>query len=174
MDIEIRCRRLTRPPDETALDEAVAQVWSVDSRHGSTPTPWARRMLRYAHTVDATWVQAEMDERLVGCIAVLGDENVRKMTLVGRDPSVPHVYFQLIYAAVRCAIEERAHVLWGGSGVYRFKQNLGFQLQDNNHAAFAGVGTLPHTLGRAIARLESRIQGESIAATGSKGERSDQ
>jgi predicted N-acyltransferase len=154
LGIEVRRYRMAQPLDEATLNKAVEQIWGVERRHNSAPTPWVRRMLEYACMVDATWLQAEIQGRMVGCFIVLGDGDTRKMTLMGRDYDVRYAYFQLIYAAIRCAIEAGVRVLWGGSGVYEMKQKLGFQLASNNYAVFAGTGPSLCALGRMVASME--------------------
>jgi predicted N-acyltransferase len=154
LNIEVSHHPMTQPLDEATLNEAVEQIWSVERRHNSAPTPWAHRMLEYAYMVDTNWLRAEIEGRMVGCFIVLGDGNTRKMTLMGRDYNVRYVYFQLIYTAIRCAIEAGVRVLWGGSGVYGMKQKFGFQLASNNHAVFAGTGPLLCALGRMVAGTE--------------------
>jgi hypothetical protein len=64
----------------------------------------------------------------VGCCSVIGDGGVLAATLLGLDYSLPeyiYVYYQIMYAAVRCAIESRARVLYGGGGAYELKRRLG-------------------------------------------------
>lgn len=156
LGIEVRRYPMVQPLDEVTLDEAVEQIWSVERQHKSAPTPWVRRMLEYAYMVDATWLQAEIQGRMVGCFIVLGDGETRKMTLMGREYDVRYAYFQLIYAAIRCAIEAGVRVLWGGSGVYEMKRKLGFQLASNSHAVFAGTGLWLCVLGRAVAGIERK------------------
>jgi hypothetical protein len=136
------------------LDRAVEQIWSVDQHHKSVPTPWARRMLKYAYMVDATWLKTEIDGQMAGCFIVLGDGDIRKMTLMGRDYDVRYAYFQLIYEAIRCAIEEGVQILWGGSGIYDMKQKLGFELASNNHTVFTGVSSQLRLLARIFVATE--------------------
>lgn len=154
LGIEVSRHLMKAPPDEDILDKAVEQIWCVDLRHQSAPTPWARRMLKFAYMVDATWLKTEIDGQMVGCFIVLGDGDIRKMTLMGRDYDVRYAYFQLIYEAIRCAIEEGVQVLWGGSGVYDMKQKLGFELASNNHTVFTGVSPQLRLLGRIIVGTE--------------------
>jgi predicted N-acyltransferase len=154
LGIKVSRHRMKGSLDEDTLDEAVELIWSVDQHHNSTPTPWAWRMLKYAYMVNATWLRTEIDGQMVGCFIVLGDGDTRKMTLMGRDYDVRYAYFQLIYEAIRCAIEEGVQVLWGGSGVYDMKQKLGFETANNNHTIFAGVLPPLQLLGRIIATTE--------------------
>jgi predicted N-acyltransferase len=132
----------------TAVDEALVLIRNVEGEHNSTPNPWARGMLENAGLVDATWLLAEKDSRLVGCGLLLGDSGARFLTLLGLDYEVRYAYFQLFYAAIRSAIEEGLQILRGGSGAYDLKQRLGFQMEPNVHVVFAGRGALFQRLGR--------------------------
>jgi hypothetical protein len=95
----------------------------------------------------------------------LGDGGARIMTLLGRDYGVDYAYFQLIYTAIRCAIEEGAGFLRGGSGAYDMKQRLGFQLESSNYIVFSGGGKVLQKFGRWAA---TKLQGDK--EPGSTGE----
>jgi predicted N-acyltransferase len=135
----------------TAVDAALVLIRNVEGEHKSTPNPWARAMLENAGMVDATWLLAEQDGQPVGCGLLLGDRGVRFLTLLGLDYEVRYAYFQLFYAAIRCAIDEGLQILRGGSGAYGLKQRLGFQLEPSAHVVFAGRGPLFQRLGRLAA-----------------------
>ena len=134
----------------TRLDEALKLIQNVERRHRSSPNPWARRVLQNADMVDFTWLTAEIDGRLVGCGLLLGDEKTRFLTLLGLDYDVRYVYFQLIYEAIRCAIGEGVRVLRGGSGAYRVKARLGFDLEHNNYVAFTANNRVLRWVGQLL------------------------
>jgi predicted N-acyltransferase len=139
--------QIRRHSTVTALDEAMGLIRNVEKRHNSAPDPCACRALEHMDMLDATWLTAEMDGRLVGCGLLLGDGDSRLLTLLGLDYEVQYAYFQLIYEVIRCAIEEGVHLLRGGSGAYEIKQRLGFQLEHNNHVAFAANNRVLRWLG---------------------------
>ncbi len=153
LGIEISRRRMTPPLDDETLDLAVGQIWSVEAHHKTAPTPWARRLLEFGGMVDGVWLKAEIGGRMVGNFTVFGDGGIWKMTMLGRDYEVRYAYFRLIYEAIRCAIDEKARVLWGGSGVYDMKQKLGFRLVYSNRDIVLGAGSLFGVLGRLLAGL---------------------
>jgi predicted N-acyltransferase len=147
---------ITAHPAVGQPDEALALIRSVEAHHGSTPKPWARAALQHAGMVDAVWLTGKIDRRLVTCGLLLGDGGAWFLTLLGLDYGVQYAYFQLLYAALRCAIERGARLLMGGTGAYETKQRLGFQLVDTNYVAFAGRGPLLRGLGRWLGRMEER------------------
>lgn len=141
----------------TAIDEALTLIRNAERHHRSAFNPWARATLEHAALVDGVWLTAQAQGRLVGCGLLLRDGPAWLMTLLGRDYAVPYAYFQLMYAAIRCAIEGGAQVLWGGTGAYDLKRRLGFQLAENHdYAVFAGRGPLLQRLGRWVAAEEER------------------
>lgn len=146
-------------PTVTDLDEAMRLIGNVEQRHGSPPYPWARAALEHAHMVEATWLAARVGGRLVGCGSVLGEGDARFLKFLGLDYGVSYAYFQLVYAGIRCAIEQGVRVLVGGAGAYETKQRLGFQLVDTNYVAFAGRGPVLGRLGRwLVGKEESKVR----------------
>lgn len=136
------------------LDGAVALIRNVERHHGSTPNPWARAALQHAAMVDAAWLRAEVDGRLVGCGLVLGDGSAYTLRFLGLDYEVQYVYFQLLYAAIRWVVERGGRVLFGGAGGYEIKRRLGFELEDRTWAVFRGRGALLGRLGAWLASME--------------------
>jgi len=132
---------------------ALELVNKVEKRHKSMPKPWARRLLSLANPPHATWLAARSKGELVGCGLVLNDGQVQVATLLGINYQVQYVYFQLMYAAIRNAVEQKAGVLRAGSGAYPFKQHLGFTLEDNNYVAYSGCGPAFQPLGKWLGRL---------------------
>ena len=147
-DLGIVVRRHHQP---VRTEEALALIRNVEAHHGSEPNPRARAIWEKAGMVEATWLTAEIEERLVGCGLVLGDGDTRFLALLGLDYSVRYAYFQLVYGAIRTVIEEGVRVLRGGGGAYDMKQRLGFQLERDNYVVYAGAGPLFHRLGRWLA-----------------------
>jgi predicted N-acyltransferase len=120
----------------TEIEQAIALLQNVERQHNSSPNPHLRRVLENAHLVNSLWMTATFDKRLVGCGLLLGDEDIQTMALLGLDYNVQYVYFQLVYAAIRGAIESGARALRGGTAAYEIKQRLGFDLERNNNIAF--------------------------------------
>ena len=146
---------LDRHSRVTDLDEALALIRNVEAHHSSIPNPWARAMLENAHLVAADWLTARIGGRLVGCGLLLGDGDVRFLALLGLDYEVRYVYFQLLYGAIRCAIEGGVGILRGGAGAYDIKRRLGFQLESNNNLVFTGGRAWIRALGRWLVRTEA-------------------
>jgi predicted N-acyltransferase len=140
----------------TNLDEAMLLIRSVERHHHSAPNPRARMMLENVNMVNGAWLTAEIADRLVGCGLLLGERSTWFLALLGLDYGVKYAYFQLVYAAIRCAIEDGVQVLRGGGGAYEMKQRLGFQLESNNHVVFAGGGPFLQRLGQWVAKAEER------------------
>jgi hypothetical protein len=138
----------------TDVEQALVLIRNVERHHSSPPNPWARPILEHANMVKATWLTARIDERLVGCGLLLGEGEVRFLALLGLDYGVQYAYFQLVYAAIRNAIEEGVKILRGGAGAYQIKQRLGFEMEGNNHLVFVGRGVFLQRLGRWLARTE--------------------
>jgi predicted N-acyltransferase len=125
-----------RSPQVTDLTRAMGLIRNVEQNHDSAPNPWARMMLQHANMVDSVWLTAEIEDQTVGCGLLLGDRGTWFLALLGLDYSVRYVYFQLVYEAVRSAIELGARTLRGGGGAYDMKQRLGFELDDDSHVRF--------------------------------------
>ncbi len=117
----------------TAIDEALNLIRNVEHHHGTPPNPYARGVLEHAHLVDHIWLTAHINKRLVGCGLLLRDNDALLLALLGLDYQERYVYFQLVYAAIRQAIESDCRVLRGGGGAYETKKRLGFQLENQNH-----------------------------------------
>lgn len=138
--------------DVTDLEPAICLIHNVSHHHNSPPDPHTRLILENAHQVDSIWLTAKIEDRLVGCGLLLGDEGTYSLALLGIDYVVEYVYFQLVYAAIRTAIEAGARSLRGGSGAYEFKERLGFQVETNNNIAVAATnGVLQQVMQRLIA-----------------------
>lgn len=132
----------------TDLSQALALIRNVERHHRSAPNFTAQRVLENAHLVDASWLTAQTGDRLAGCGLMLGDGQAKVLALLGLDYEVRYAYFQLLYTAIRHAIESGARVLRGGGGAYETKQRLGFQLEEQNHVVFTTSNPLFRRLGR--------------------------
>lgn len=129
-------------------DEAITLIRNVEQHHHTSPNPWVKAILEHANLVDTTWLTAQIDQRLVGCGLLFSEAGTGIATLLGLDYELQYVYFQILYSAIRVAIEKGLRVLRGGSGSYEVKQQLGFQLEDNGYVAFAGTHRMVHRLGQ--------------------------
>jgi predicted N-acyltransferase len=114
------------------LERVLELVYAVHAHHGSHPEPHTRIALEKAQAIGGTWLLAWVQERLVGCGMLLQDNGAAGTVFLGLDYSVRYVYFQIFYGAIRAAIEQGAHTVYGGSGAYEFKQHLGFEVVTNN------------------------------------------
>ncbi|HTX89773.1 MAG TPA: GNAT family N-acetyltransferase [Anaerolineales bacterium] len=139
----------------TDIDRAIPLIWNVERFHRAGRRPWTRSVLENAHLVDSTWITAHIGERLVGCCLVIGDGPARIATLLGLDYSVPqyiYVYYQIIYAAIRSAIEQGAEKLYGGGGAYELKRRLGFRVLPNDYLVVAAAGKSFRWIERKLAK----------------------
>ncbi len=155
-----------QPPGGALAEEALTLVRNVERRHGAAPNPWAQAILQHAGMVDATWLTARVAGRLVGCGLLLADDDDWMMTLLGRDYAVQYAYFQLVYTAVRRVVEGGGRVLWGGTGAYELKQQLGFCPTSDNYAVYCGNGRLLQYLGRRVAAAEESRVADAYPARG--------
>ena len=150
--IEIKCH-----PVVTDVEGAMALHHKVNARHSGPTEPWMRGAFQHAAMVDAVWLTAEVEGRMVGCELMLGDQDVWLVTGLGLDYTIDYAYFLLGYADIECAIEKKARVLRWGSLTYDVKRRLGFELESNDWVVFGGRGALLQRLGRWLAeREESR------------------
>lgn len=159
MGIRLRRHSFDRPLDGHTLDQALVLIRSVEDFYQSPHFPWARAAHEHAGMVDAIWLSAEIEGKLVGCSLMIGDRGAWRWLLLGRDYAVEYAYFQLAYETVRCAIEQGGRVLWGGTGSYETKRRLGFRVTGDNYAVFAARGALLQSLGRWLAHREERRGG---------------
>ncbi len=125
---------ITSQSKVTELEAALRLMRAVERRHRAAPNPWARRMLEEAWRVDALWLAARMDGRLVGCELILADGSTQIVTALGLEAGLPEVYFLLGYADIEYAIQKGMRTLRWGSGAYEAKRRLGFEKEENNHA----------------------------------------
>jgi len=139
----IRLDRYKQVPD---IKKALALVRNVDKRHGNAPNPWMRNLLTHMEEAGGTWLEARMDNRLVGGGLILEDNDTQMTTALGLAEDVPYVYFLLIYASLEVAFEKKVSLLRWGSGAYEVKQRLGFSRLNDNFVMVSGTNPVVHTL----------------------------
>jgi len=116
------------------IDAALALIRNVSIWHGSAPNPWMRGLLENFSMIDGTWLELRKEGKLVGCGAVVRDNQFQLATALGLEDDVPGGYFHLLYAAMQEAFEHKVRLVRLGSGAYDVKRRLGFHLEDTNHA----------------------------------------
>jgi predicted N-acyltransferase len=134
--------RVQVAPQPTRLEEATALMRSVEAHHQVQPNPYLSLMLSNVSLVQSHWLSAELDNQLVGCGLLLRDGDTCSLAALGLNYDVKYVYFQLVYAAIRTAIETGAKAVRGGTNAYEIKQRLGFQIETNNHVVFSAINPL--------------------------------
>jgi predicted N-acyltransferase len=143
--------RIVQHAAVTDLDKAMKLHRNVNRRY-KVPTDSAMRpAMEHAEMVDAAWLAAEKDGRLVGCELMLGDRGTWFVTGLGLDHSVRNVYFVLGYEDIRFAIEQGAQALRWGSETYDVKGRLGFEPEDYNNLVFGSRWPLLQSFGRWVA-----------------------
>ncbi len=116
------------------IDKALELIRNVSIWHGSAPNPWMRGLLENFSMVDGTWLELRKEGKLVGCGAVVRDNQFQLATALGLEDDVPGGYFYLLYAAMQEAFEHKIRLVRFGTGAYDVKRRLGFHLEDTNHA----------------------------------------
>ena len=134
--------------------KAVQLIRHVEKRHRAAPNPAVRPMMEAAGTIGGRWLIVEQDGRMAGCGLLLEDRGALILTLLGLEPNAQQVYFALMYGAIRYAIENGIHTLYGGGGAYYFKSRLGHQLLENNYIKVYPAGRWLHELGARLADRE--------------------
>jgi predicted N-acyltransferase len=119
------------------FERAIKLIENVEQYHRVGHRPWTRAFLENIGLADDfTWITAHIGDRLVGCCAIVGERGAQIATLLGLDYSIPdftYIYYQIIYAAIRSAIEHGAKILYGGGGAYEFKRRLGFRMLPDDY-----------------------------------------
>ncbi len=144
----------------TAMDEAIGLIRNVESHHRAGHRPWSRAMLENMNLVDSRWISAWSGKQLLGCCSLFGDGTAMSATLLGLDYHFPqwiYVYYQLIYALVRSAIEAGCKELYGGGGAYELKRRLGFQKLPDDTMVVAPIGWFFTFFLKAATRLMKQI-----------------
>lgn len=135
--------KVTREDSCNDPSSALQLIKNVERRHGSAPNLWARKMLENMTMVEHNWLEAYVDNRLVGCLLLLEDTSVQIAALPGLTDDVPFAYFMLLYEAIQEACEKKLSLLRWGSGAYETKRRLGFELEYENHVIFGSRGLIP-------------------------------
>ena len=143
--------RLTQHKSIPDIEGALALIRKVEHRYSSSPNPWLANMLKNIEMVDGIWLEAHIEEKLVGCGLIVNDKNVQMTTALGLADNIPYVYFLLIYASLESAFKKEIQWLRWGTGAYEVKQRLGFELEQNNHSVLAGTNQLTRFLSRIAA-----------------------
>lgn len=138
-------------PTVMDLDRAMELHRNVNGRHKNPTAPWMRRAMTHTDMVDAVWLAAKKEGRLVGCELMLGDRGAWLVTGLGLDHDERHVYFVLGYEDIRYAIEHGAHTLRWGAETYDVKTRLGFEPEGYNNLIFASRWALLQSFGRWMA-----------------------
>lgn len=131
---------LTKSRTISDIDKALRLIRNVSIWHGSAPNPWMRGLLENFSMIDGTWLEIHKDNELVGCGAVVRDNQFQLATALGLEDDVPGGYFLLLYTALQEAFEHKARLVRFGSGAYDVKRRLGFHLEDTNHAMVTMAG----------------------------------
>lgn len=134
--IGIHVDRHASVPD---LEAALLLIQGLAQRHRSPSNPWARSMLVNMSMINATFLEARIESRLVGCGLLTYDHDVQNALLLGLAEDVPYVYFMLIYEGLRDAFQKKARCLRWGSGAYEVKFRLGFRPEKNNYARVTAI-----------------------------------
>lgn len=132
------------------IDAALGLIQKVENRYSASPNPWMRSMLENIESVEGTWLEARIDEKLVGCGLIAEDNNAQMTTALGLADNIPYVYFLLVYASLKAAFKKKVSLLRWGSGAYEVKQRLGFEMENNNNAVLFGTNRLIRLLSRMI------------------------
>ena len=143
--------RVVAHPTVTDLDRAMELHCNVNRRYKVPTARWMRPAMAQAEMVDAVWLAAEKENRLVGCELMLGDRGTWLVTGLGLDHGVSNVYFVLGYEDIRYAIEHGARALRWGSETYDVKERLGFEPEGYNNLIFTSRWALLQGFGRWVA-----------------------
>jgi hypothetical protein len=139
---------LTKHKTVSDIERALKLTRNVAIWHGSAPNPWIRGLLENFSLIDGTWLEIRKDKKLVGCSAVVRDNNFQLVIGLGLEDDVPGGYFLLLYTALQEAFEHKARLVRFGSGAYDVKRRLGFHLEDTNHAMVEIAGISSHEIKR--------------------------
>jgi len=132
---------LSKHTSVSDVDAALKLIRNVSIWYGSAPSPWMRGLLENFSMVDGTWFELRKDDKLVGCGAVVRDNQFQLTTGIGLEDDVPGGYFFLLYSALQDAFEHNIRLVRLGTGAYDVKRRLGFHLEDTNHAMVTMSGT---------------------------------
>lgn len=128
---------LSKRKSVSEIDAALQLIRNVSIWHGSAPNPWMRGLLENFSLVDGVWLELHKEGKLVGCGAVVRDNQFQLVTALGLEDDVPGGYFYLLHAALQDAFENKMRLVRFGAGAYDVKRKLGLHLEDTNHAMVA-------------------------------------
>jgi len=128
---------LSKRKSVSEIDTALQLIRNVSIWHGSAPNPWMRGLLENFSLVDGVWLELHKEGKLVGCGAVVRDNQFQLVTALGLEDDVPGGYFYLLHAALQDAFENKMRLVRFGAGAYDVKRKLGLHLEDTNHAMVA-------------------------------------
>ncbi|HXF85565.1 MAG TPA: hypothetical protein VNK49_09265 [Anaerolineales bacterium] len=131
---------LSRHKTVPNINAALELIKNVSIWHGSAPNPWIRGLLENLSLIDSTWLEIQKEGKLVGCCAVIRDNQFQFVTALGLEDDVPNGYFYLLHGALQEAFEHKVRLVRFGTGAYDIKRSLGFHLEDTNHAMIAMAG----------------------------------
>lgn len=128
---------LSKRKSVSEIDTALQLIRNVSIWHGSAPNPWMRGLLENFSLVDGVWLELHKEGKLVGCGAIVRDNQFQLVTALGLEDDVPGGYFYLLHAALQDAFENKMRLVRFGAGAYDVKRKLGLHLEDTNHAMVA-------------------------------------
>lgn len=128
---------LSKRKSVSEIDVALQLIRNVSIWHGSAPNPWMRGLLENFSLIDGVWLELHKEGKLVGCGAVVRDNQFQLVTALGLEDDVPGGYFYLLHAALQDAFENKMRLVRFGAGAYDVKRKLGLHLEDTNHAMVA-------------------------------------
>ncbi len=139
---------LTKHQTISDIEKALKLIRNVSIWHGSASNPWIKGLLENFSMIDGTWLEIHKENKLVGCGAVVRDNNFQLATALGLEDDVPGGYFLLLYTALQEAFEHKIRLVRFGGGAYDIKRRLGFHLEDTNHAMITMAGITSRTMNR--------------------------
>ena len=142
---------LTQHTAVPEIDAALTLIRKVEDRYSSTHNPWIRSMLENIEMINGIWLEARVNNNLVGCGLILEDQNVQMTTGLGLADNIPFTYFLMIYASLEVAFTKKVNLLRWGSGAYEVKKRLGFDLERNNNSVLFGTNPLTRFLSKLAA-----------------------
>lgn len=126
--------KLSKHRKVNEIDAALNLIQNVSIWHGSAPNPWMRGLLENFSLIDGDWLELRKEGKLVGCAAVMRDNQFQLVTALGLEDDVPGGYFYLLYTGLQEAFRHKVRLVRFGTGAYDIKRRLGFHLEDTNHA----------------------------------------
>jgi len=166
--LQLRTRISLRPPDREVV---IRLVRAVERKHRSAPLPFLEALVAERPVPGGKWIVVERladrkDEasgETVGCGLILRERGRLCLTALGLADNAPNVYFELMYRAIRNAVETRAEGIFGGGGAYRFKEKLGYRPTEDNRVLFYARNPRLRRLGAWLAGQEAVAGRDPVA-----------